>query len=321
VENKSAGSLGRNVGEVLGVFGSLTLNTALLPHQKKGHKSSIDIRHLGQLEELLWRLQSPQWPGTILPPVDDAKDPTGKGRRAFVEHCSGCHADIRRDDPRRRIEAVLTPLGELGTDPAMATNFADRAGRSGPLRGRLKTYLPISLDRFGPEGGGVEFLRYAVTGVIFYNLLRDPTGTLDAVNAGRDFGEEVIRRAEDLNIPERLAEDFQMAGTPGGGPTMLVYKARPLNGVWATAPYLHNGSVRTMRQLLLPAEQRQKTFHVGSREYDPKDVGFVDEGGFLFDTGLPGNSNAGHEGPRYGTDRLSADRETLEALLEYLKTL
>ena len=52
VENKRAGSLGRNVGEVLGVFGSLTLNTALLPHQKKGHKSSVDIGHLGQLEKL-----------------------------------------------------------------------------------------------------------------------------------------------------------------------------------------------------------------------------------------------------------------------------
>ena len=110
-----------------------------------------------------------------------------------------------------------------------------------------------------------------------------------------------------------------MKGTADSGPAdALAYKARPLNGVWATAPYLHNGSVRTMRQLLLPAGQRQATFRVGSREYDPAEVGFVDAGGYTFDTRLPGNSNAGHE---YGAEQLSADPETLEALLEYLKTL
>ena len=203
----------------------------------------------------------------------------------------------------------------------MAKNFADRVSNTGPLEGRLKTYLPLDLDRFGPEAKGVEILRYAVTGVIFNGLLRDSPGTLDAVNAGRDFGEELIRRAGDLNIPEAIAEDFRMAGTADSGPVQLVYKARPLNGIWATAPYLHNGSVRTLRQLLLPSETRQKTFHVGSREYDPKDVGFVDAGAYLFDTGLLGNSNNGHEGPEYGTERLEADPGTLEALLEYLKTL
>ena len=62
------------------------------------------------------------------------------------------------------------------------------------------------------------------------------------------------------------------------------YKARPLNGIWATAPYLHNGSVRTMRQLLLPADQREKSFSVGTREFDPDDIGFKDEGAFTLDT-------------------------------------
>ena len=321
VENKGAGALGRNVGEVLGVFGSLELNTSLLPHQKKGHKSSVDIRNLGQLEELLWKLQSPLWPETILPAIDNAKGPLTKGRQAFVKHCSGCHADIDRDDPRRRITAVLTPLSELGTDDAMAKNFATRVARTGPLEDRLKTYLPLSLERFGSEAKGVEILRYAVTGVIFNGLLRDPSGTLDAVNAGRDFGEELIGKASDLDIAEAIADDFRMAGTVDSGPVQLVYKARPLNGIWATAPYLHNGSVRTLRQLLLPSDTRQTTFRVGSREYDPKDVGFVDDGAYLFDTRLPGNSNRGHEGPEYGMAELEADPEVLEALLEYLKTL
>jgi hypothetical protein len=319
-ENKRAGALGRNVGEVLGVFGSLELNTSLLPHEKKGHKSSVDIGHLGQLEELLWKLQSPLWPETILPAIDNAKGPRTKGRQAFVEHCSECHADIDRDDPRRRITAVLTPLSELGTDDAMARNFASRVARTGPLKGRSKTYLP-SLQLFSSQAKGVEILRYAVTGVIFNGLLRDPSGTLDAVNAGRDFGEELIRKASDPDIAEAIADDFRMAGTVDSGPVQLVYKARPLNGIWATAPYLHNGSVRTLRQLLLASDTRQTTFRVGSREYDPKDVGFVDDGAYLFDTRLPGNSNRGHEGPEYGTAELEADPEVLEALLEYLKTL
>jgi hypothetical protein len=211
---------------------------------------------------------------------------------------------------------VLTPLGELGTDPAMAERFAERVGRSGPAEGRFKTYL-VSPDRFGSEGGGVEFLRYAVAGVIYYNLLRDPFGTLSAINAGRDFGEAVLSPAVDL--PQAALAQLHFAGTPEGRPAgELVYKARPLDGIWATAPYLHNGSVRTLRQLLLPADKRQKSFHVGSREYDPKEVGFVDTGGFLFDTSLPGNSNAGHE---YGADALSRDPGALDALLEYLKTL
>ena len=196
VENKSAGALGRNVGEVLGVFGSLSLNTALLPHRKRGHKSSVDVQHLGQIEGLLWKLQSPRWPEDMLPAIDDSKDPRTTGRQAFERHCIACHADIQRDNPRRRVKAIMTPLGELKTDPAMASNFANRMGKTGPLDGRLKTYLPVSLDRFGPEGQGVEFLRYAVTGVIFYNLLQDPRGTLDAVDAGKDFGEELVRRGD-----------------------------------------------------------------------------------------------------------------------------
>ena len=89
-----------------------------------------------------------------------------------------------------------------------------------------------------------------------------------------------------------------------------------MNGIWATGPYLHNGSVRTLADLLLPPNQRPRTFRIGSREFDPDNVGFVGAGGFLFDTSLPGNSNAGHD---YGTGDLSeAERD---ALLEYLKTL
>ena len=79
------------------------------------------------------------------------------------------------------------------------------------------------------------------------------------------------------------------------------YKPRPLEGVWATAPFLHNGSVPTLYQMLLPPVKRDTRFFVGRREYDPLQVGFVttpdedgDEDGFWLDTSISGNHNSGH---------------------------
>ena len=78
------------------------------------------------------------------------------------------------------------------------------------------------------------------------------------------------------------------------------YKPRPLEGVWATAPFLHNGSVPTIYDLLSPAYERPSEFYLGRREFDPIKIGFVtDRGaskrGFLFKTRIQGNHNTGHE--------------------------
>jgi len=97
-----------------------------------------------------------------------------------------------------------------------------------------------------------------------------------------------------------------------------VYRARPLNGIWATGPFLHNGSVPSLQAMLLPPEKRPTTFYVGSREIDAESVGFVDKASertMLFDTRIDGNSNAGHT---YGTGLSASNRR---ALLEYLKSL
>ena len=233
----------------------------------------------------------------------------GAGRAAFEAHCLRCHADIRRDDPERKIEAVLTSLSELGTDPAMATNFVNREAKSGRLRLRPKRYVGLS-NQFGHDGRGVEFLGNAVIGTIVHGLSHDLRGTLRAINAGRDPGEALQEVAG--AVVGKIVDKVRLSG----GPQQLVYKARPLNGIWATAPYLHNGSVRTMRQLLLPTTERQTTFRVGSREFNPDTMGFEDAGDYLFDTTLKGNSNAGHE---YGADELAAEPAMLDALLEYLE--
>jgi hypothetical protein len=93
------------------------------------------------------------------------------------------------------------------------------------------------------------------------------------------------------------------------------YWAATLSGVWARSPYLHNGSVRTMQELLMPPGQRPKTFHRGSQEYDANQMGYTDAGVYVFDSDREGNSNSGHD---YGT-KLSAEQK--RELMEYLKTL
>ena len=98
------------------------------------------------------------------------------------------------------------------------------------------------------------------------------------------------------------------------------YVAVPLDGVWLRAPYLHNGSVPSLHDLLLPPDKRPTSFVRGYDVYDPDRVGFVSAGaeaervGFKYDTSLRGNSSQGHV---YGAG-LPDDRK--RALIEFLKT-
>lgn len=128
------------------------------------------------------------------------------------------------------------------------------------------------------------------------------------------------------------------------------YANLPLDGVWLRGPYLHNGSVPTVRDLLEPADNRPPAFFRGNDVIDQQKLGFVstvaEENGtrfFRYETrctdpgGCPGrrnpenrhkknvcepgdwagNSNRGHEGKEYGTE-LSAEQKN--AIVEYLKT-
>jgi len=97
------------------------------------------------------------------------------------------------------------------------------------------------------------------------------------------------------------------------------YNAPFLDGLWLRAPYLHNGSVPTLRDLLTPPEKRPKVFWRGYDVYDPVNVGFVSQGaeaqrvGTKHDTGERAGSNRGHA---FGTNLPPAEKD---ALIEYLK--
>jgi hypothetical protein len=99
------------------------------------------------------------------------------------------------------------------------------------------------------------------------------------------------------------------------------YANMPLDGLWLRAPYLHNGSVPTLRDLLTPPSARPTSFYRGNDVIDRENLGFIStlpesEGRrfFRFDTSLPGNSAAGHV---YGVNLKPAEKN---ALIEYLKT-
>jgi hypothetical protein len=99
------------------------------------------------------------------------------------------------------------------------------------------------------------------------------------------------------------------------------YANHPLDGIWLRAPYLHNGSVPTMRDLLEPPASRPAAFYRGYDVYDQAKLGFVsdvpeadDQLFSRYDTSVPGNSNAGHV---YGTTLPDEDKR---AIVEYLKT-
>jgi len=122
-------------------------------------------------------------------------------------------------------------------------------------------------------------------------------------------------------VTQKILQQYQpsitfIASTNSGG--VGKYESRVMEGIWAVAPYLHNGSVPTLEDLLKPASQRPSTFFVGVN-YDTLKIGLSVnqplQAGYQFNTSTLGNSNVGHE---YGTQLNAQDRA---ALIEYLKTL
>jgi RoxA-like, cytochrome c-like len=101
--------------------------------------------------------------------------------------------------------------------------------------------------------------------------------------------------------PEELMKymGFGILDFPQTDPTQLKnYKSRPLHGVWATPPFLHNGSVRTIFQMISPREEREREFWSGTKEYDPVQLGYRNldvPGAVRFKTDVTGNDNVGHE--------------------------
>lgn len=311
-KNGVLGSLGRNVGEVLGVFGDLTVKKS-----RFGYPSSVETRNLRDMEDRVKQLYSPKWP-EVLPAIDSEKAAAGEAH--YNKYCSGCHvvmSDAERTDPNRQITAKMAKVSKLGTDPLMATNFVTRMAKTGPLKG-AKTRVIVGRSRLAAEEPAGVVLKHVVKGVIIRRVVKRVTGPTVTATENIKVSEKKLQSAIASLTPADSPETLETVEFNVDSP-LIAYKGRPLNGIWATAPFLHNGSVPNLYQLLLPSDQRVKSFTVGSREFDPVNVGFETEsydGDFVFDTSKRGNSNAGHD---YGTGKLT-EAERWE-LVEYMKTL
>jgi hypothetical protein len=325
-------AMGRNVGEVLGVFAWFHPTAGLLPapdgarHVEYLRGSSPDFVGLQKLETKIRALGSPKWPDGW--PV--RSELQARGQQIFNVRCAECHGERDAAIP----EAWQTPVRNVGTDPKEWNNLQAMSASGALARSRQPPFIG---DRLDDPDTTKNVLANAVVGTVLQDLWenalppskRKADGVWQAVDSDlHRFGPgEVNIQSADIqsadtnkvleNLNDRLKDLFNHGGDDPGA----AYEARVLHGVWAAAPYLHNGSIPTLTELLKPASKRVRSFKIGAK-YDPVAVGLaVDQGPFSSTylvgdcTGVSGNGNCGHE---YGTD-LSVDDQS--ALLEYLKQL
>ena len=294
----SENALTRNFGETLGVFARYDLKSA--SPEAGLFESTTDIKGLVKLEHLLRRLAPPKWPEEILGKLDQER--IKEGEQLFGKHCIQCHTSYpyRWSQPNkggiRGIENAMVPQRIIGTDDTQLSGITFEPN---------PTILTKHLA--GYFGGKQTVSQAEFNGKISAKLL-----------------ERALERTGPFT-PTELAD--MTGGAPSGNtPPRDSYKAAPRDGVWATGPFLHNGSVPNMYELLSPAAERSKTFYVG-REFDPIKLGLniADvKQGYLFDTRLLGNSNAGHSfenatGPGIIGPALSEAERF--ALIEYIKSI
>jgi mono/diheme cytochrome c family protein len=304
--------MARNIGESLGVGATLSFFDANgQPLKGDGrYPSSVRLRDLHQIEETLQRLKPPAWPEALLGAVD--KPLAAKGRELFGENCAGCHLPRTVESDGRWVQHLkMLPVDFIGTDPGAANNIADHRFDLSALQWDLAELKQLDV-----------------------HLQPTPTEPLDLSRLSSAKGLAYItafvgnRAYVDANIPAAEQPAMNGFGLPIGVRELRAYKARPLAGIWATAPFLHNGSVPSIYQLLSPQDERATTFYKGTFEYDPQHLGYRTEAftnGFVFDTRITGNHNSGHEfraGQRGNgvIGRLLQPQERW-ALLEYLKVL
>jgi hypothetical protein len=279
----------RNIGQALGV-GAL--------FDAKTFESTVRIENLHQLETLAYKITPPKWPDTF-PPIDMAR--AERGRALFYQYCAGCHETFKTDGRIRTYQ--LFSLDEVGTDPMTAINFERQVMLADG------TILPFPSAALG------------LITQIKQKAYQDRK--MDAQTIAQ-WEQRQIRSGPqwDPTFRAPLLDADKWDDTRG----RKIYRSKTLVGIWATAPFLHNGSVPTIFDLLRPAAERPVTFPTGQREYDPVKLGIQTDrskyvlppglAGFLMDTRVRGNWNTGHEWSFYP----SLTDDMRYALIEFLKT-
>jgi mono/diheme cytochrome c family protein len=328
--------MARNIGESMGTGAKYALMNRyggpLLPEER--FRSSSLVQNLHAIELRLRTLQPPAWPDSF-GAIDQAK--AEEGKRLFAKRCEHCHGPFNappalkarlaplktESDPEWIVRTVCT--GDIGTDPNTAENFARatvdltrtgltamdlRAVARRPLqmaKERQALYLTSEIGRMKKEPPTPESAKsLASLQATLDGLDTEMEQTLSQIDPRRVpvgaalsyVGTMIRERAyADLGFTPAQQADHDGFGILDLPQVINAYKPRPLAGMWATPPFLHNGSVPTIYDLLSPVEERPKTFRVGSREYDTVKLGLAQpaSGFWLFDTTKDGNHNTGHE--------------------------
>jgi hypothetical protein len=292
--------IGRNLTETMGVYMSMDLRSKT-PGEGL-FDSNAALLNLGKIEDALDRLAPPKWPEEIFGKIDRKK--ADEGKALFAENCASCHNayPYTWTEPnkygKRFIQVGLVPQKYVGTDPGQFDDLRPYA-----LTRQLADQLPPPFKgaELAPTGDLYVFLQRAILDKALDKL------QLTELEATKLHG------YREFPLPRPSREP--------------IYKAAPREGVWATPPFMHNGSVPNLYEMLLPAKERTTKFYLG-REFDPAKVGLDmtgKSGTYLVDTSLRGSSNQGHsfeDGPLgNGIIGPLLTDEQRWALVEYLKSI
>jgi mono/diheme cytochrome c family protein len=252
--------------------------------QRAAVLGSIQFDNIARIQHSLELLRTPKWPTEVFGPLDARL--VEQGHALYEQQCAGCHT--RAELPPNELGIVFKnrPAFDVGTDAVAYKQFTDGGQRRvDDLKALSERIIALRRSQLAPLGDEVA------------------DNTMKMLSRGRP---DVFAIATDDYATE------PGANWPRSG---AAYWASPMQGIFASSPYLHNGSVPTLRDLLNPPAQRPATFRTGSNGFDPAAVGLKNEGGFVFDTREPGKGNGGH---LFGTALAPADKA---ALVEYLKSL
>jgi mono/diheme cytochrome c family protein len=339
-------ALARNLGEVFGVFGDFAPKRDDLQVVHFLNNNSANFDGLGKLEQLVRKIGPPQWPWPEqIDPVLKAQGEAIFAKPQAAGGCADCHGITPGKVRFPSIQTWATPIDNVGTDTHAHDVLAWSGKQTGVLQG---TFIPFVTPPLKDTDLAFNILATSVIGSIVENMVQggaSPSGAA-LVATGVDTQ---IQNAPPLifnRLPLQL-RDLQSAFHPPATPAQPfpelriqglaipnliapasplppkgAYEAKVLQGIWATAPYLHNGSVPTLAELLKPPAARVTQFKVGNA-YDTVNVGLAVEqtqfNATITTTDCDhlnsGNSNCGHP---YGTQLSDPDKR---ALLEYLKTL
>jgi len=230
-----------------------------------------------------------------------------KPREGMYLHWDGNNNNITERNYAAAMAIGATPKSVIQTSFTRVTDF---------LLTLQPTPYPFPIDNAAAQHGSAIFAQNCASCHAFGGARTGQVTDISTIATDRhrldSFTQGLVDRFHAINSPPFVFDAYRK--TNG-------YADVPLDGIWARAPYLHNGSVPNLHALLQPEKDRPTTFYRGYDVYDPAQVGFITDGpeaqkvGFFVDTNVPGNSNLGHT---YGVNLTEKEKQDL---IEFLKTL